>query len=320
MYNLSIVIPHYNSVNTLEKLINSIPKKEDIQIIIIDDKSTKQLDELSRLINKISEKNILFLKNTTSKKGAGVCRNIGLNKARGKWVLFADSDDYFLDSMYPTISTYFTSHSDIVFFIPTSVEAETGYISDRHIPYKNHINNYIENPTKRNENILRYMFFVPWSKLINRDFLKGNNILFDEVIASNDVMFSTKIGYYAKSIKVSKKTIYCSLKHKGSMTTQISEQVFDSRLNIWINYYNFLRKNLNKNEFEKLGIKNSGREYLTKALKYKFGLKKIIETYIKLRKNRLPVFEAKLLNPIFLVKSFKKHYEFYNNEKKYYTK
>ncbi len=39
MINLTIIIPHFNTVKTLETLLDSIPEKDDVQIIVVDDKS-----------------------------------------------------------------------------------------------------------------------------------------------------------------------------------------------------------------------------------------------------------------------------------------
>lgn len=65
--NLSIIIPHYNTPDLLEKLINSIPHKNDIQIIVIDDNSNQQLDKLYD-IQKKYDNYIEFYKNTSLKR------------------------------------------------------------------------------------------------------------------------------------------------------------------------------------------------------------------------------------------------------------
>src|SRR5699024_1357028 len=132
--------------------------------------------------------------NDSSVKGAGACRNIGLKKAIGKWVLFADSDDYFTDNFYSIVKNYFDLETDIIYFTPTSINLNDGTLAKRHLPFKERIIKYINNPTLETENILRYRFSPPWSKLIRRDLISDNKIFFDEVIASNDVMFSTKVG------------------------------------------------------------------------------------------------------------------------------
>src|SRR5690625_515306 len=209
MKDLSIIIPHYNSAKTLKKLLLSIPKRKNIQIIVVDDKSNNELVELNHVKEDDQFNHVQFLNNSTSKKGAGVCRNIGLNHTKGKWVLFADADDYFVKGFYDVVSDFFDSNLDVVFFKPTSVEVNTNKISDRHINYATLVDNYINEANNRSEVRLRYRYFVPWSKLIRYEFLCEENILFEEIIASNDILFSSKAGYYMKDFKVVQNTIYC---------------------------------------------------------------------------------------------------------------
>src|SRR5699024_4759838 len=119
MIDLTIIIPHYNSTNSLIKLLNSIPNKKNIEVIVIDDKSNKseqiQLCHIYRNVNS----NVKIIKNNTQKKGAGVCRNIGLKTAIGKWLLFADSDDFFVKSFYEKVEKYFNKDYEIIYFNPT---------------------------------------------------------------------------------------------------------------------------------------------------------------------------------------------------------
>ena len=68
---LSIIIPNYNSEKSLEKLLASIPRNKNIEIIVIDDNSNKNLDKLNSLINQYKHHNFKFLKNNSGKKGAG---------------------------------------------------------------------------------------------------------------------------------------------------------------------------------------------------------------------------------------------------------
>src|SRR5699024_8730524 len=142
MIELSIIIPHYNSVTTLIKLLNSIPVKKNIEVIVIDDRSNNDLEKLEELYSCESFKHVKFLENNSIKKGAGVCRNIGLNNSSGEWVLFADADDYFVGDFYGKVSKYFSSNYDVVFFRPTSIELDTDEESDRHTIYENLLLNF----------------------------------------------------------------------------------------------------------------------------------------------------------------------------------
>ncbi|WP_158591760.1 glycosyltransferase family 2 protein [Oceanobacillus halophilus] len=298
MMHLTIIIPHYNSVESLEKLLNSIPTSEGIEIIVIDDKSTQGLDKWNELLIDFRNGQTIFMRNETNKKGAGVCRNIGLEKARGEWILFADSDDYFVSSFYEKIKPFLNSDYDVIFFRPDSIDIETGKSSDRHLFYENLVVNYLYNPDIKTEAPLRYFYSVPWSKLIKRSFLQSNRINFDEVMASNDVMFSTKVGYYMNHFYVSNDVIYCVTKSNDSLTAKKSEKMFNTRLGVFINHCRFLQDNLTKKELEVLNI--NGRMMIILAWKYNLGIHKAFSVYRQLRNNHIKVFEWRLMNPILI--------------------
>ena len=57
-YRLSIIIPHYNIPDLLEKLMSSIPKRDDIQIIVVDDHSDQNVDQLNFVIRKYRDRNL----------------------------------------------------------------------------------------------------------------------------------------------------------------------------------------------------------------------------------------------------------------------
>lgn len=318
MTYLSIIIPHFNSPSSLKKLLDSIPKLDEIQIIVIDDNSNEEVEELNQLISSSVYSRVNFIVNDTNTKGAGVCRNIGLDKAEGEWLLFADSDDFFTKDFYYNISHYLESDNDVVFFTPTSVEIDTGNLSDRHVHIKKIIESYSKNKDLNSETSLRYRIVVPWCKMIRRSFLKENEIFFDEVIASNDVMFSAKIGYHMQKFEVSKKVIYCVTRRRGSLTTNTSHEVYDSRLMVHINYCQYLRNNLKKDELEMFNL--NGRAFIINAVKYKLGFRKIFSTYILLKKNNITLFDLRFLNPVFLISKTLFHYRSLKKQKKYLVK
>ncbi|MBP1934984.1 glycosyltransferase family 2 protein [Ammoniphilus resinae] len=301
MIKLSIIIPHYNSISSLLKLLESIPETYAIQVIVVDDNSDKEEKEkYKKLSFSYSRNNVEFHTNTSQNKGAGACRNIGLKHAKGDWLLFADADDYFLGGFIEKVKKYFNSENDVVFFKPTSIQIDTGDVDTRHLPYSNLITNYIENKNRTSELFLKYRFYVPWSKLIKHSFVKNNQILFEEVIASNDIMFSTKIGCYLREFEVSEEIIYCVTRNSGTLTTTVNEKIFDSRFIEYLKCYTFLKAHLTKNEFILLDINDSsGLGFILNARK--FGYKKTFEVHRKLRKKNVRILNPKMINPVWII-------------------
>jgi len=311
-HNLTIIIPHYNSADMLGKLLSTIPPNKNIEVIVVDDKSEESHITSIRKMEESEEYiNFTLLSNKTAQKGTGTARNIGLKKATGTWILFADADDYFTDIFYESISHYFENNNDIVFFSPTSIYIDTKEMADRHLDICDVLNKYMDNKSKENELNLRFNIFPPWAKLIKKDFLDDNKITFDEVIAANDVMFSTKVGYFMKNFEVSDSTVYVITRNHGSLTANMSESVFDIRFKIIINYHNFLKGKLMEDYFKLLNLSHFGREYIVRSMK--FGMLKTFKVIFELKKNNFKFFHAKLLNPLHVAS---KIFQYKKNKKK----
>jgi len=114
--------------------------------------------------------------------------------------------------------------------------------------------------------------------------------------------------------EVSNEIIYCVTRKDGTLTTTMSNKVFDTRLNVFIEYYKFLKKYLKKSDFKNLSI--SGRGYLRQSIN--LGYKKPFSVYKKLKRNRLHIFNIKVLNPIWIIRRWISYNRANNEQKKYY--
>lgn len=237
MKTLSIIIPHHNSLKLITRLLKSIPNKSWIEIIVVDDRSSdSSKNELLKVIRNNANTSLFHV--PKGKAWAGTARNIGLDNAKGDWVLFADADDYFLPNFTEILASYNDCGADVVFFKPTSVNSE-GAPGTRHLRYVEILGRY----AKTLDKIEFYGFYVPWSKLISRALIEQHNIRFDEVRASNDVMFSLKTTFNAQNIVYSNNSIYCVTESTSSLTKIMDKDVIDSRFNVACSYNDFLQKN-----------------------------------------------------------------------------
>lgn len=285
--NLSIIIPHYNTPDLLQKLIDSIPHIEDIQIIVVDDRSDKNLDKLSEVQEKYKNQ-VEFYRNDTLPKGAGSCRNIGLQHADGKWILFSDADDLFLEGMYDAVSNYFDSEYDEVFFVPTSIYFDTGELSNAHVMFEKRVNDYVASPTRKNLLKLKISLTTPCSKLIRHDLIMTHDICFDEVMYFNDMMFSVKVGHYSEKIAISDKVIYCIVRTKGSLSMQVGWDAYSVRLQEYLKVCDFLKEHYSKKDLKMMHYTCMGMLY--RAIKNHYGLKKYLWVIKVFREHKIPFF------------------------------
>lgn len=304
--NVSIIIPHYNSAQLLEKLLNSIPSREDIQIIVVDDNSTRDVDILYEVVKKNVTK-IEFYTNDTHIQSAGVCRNIGLQHANGKWLLFADADDYFLDGMYAAISTYFESDKDIVFFLPTSVYIDTQKVAERHIFLQNLLYEYLYKPTVKSDFKMRTRWWQPWSKLIRKQIVDINKIQFSTSLHYNDTVFSAMVGFYAKEIEVVDKEIYCVTQLKGSLTTVESESAYFIRLSEKIKEFSFIWTHYDKKMCSQMHFTGARALYEALVIR-KMGIRKVRKIISMYRKGKVPLFTIDDFNPAYIIQGKRNFY------------
>lgn len=284
MIVFSVIIPHYNSVRWLKKLLESIPKDERIQVIVADDKSTEDISEIEKTV---IERNGIFIHNETDKKGAGTCRNLGIRAAKGKWLLFADADDFFMTGAFDTLYQYADAKEDMIFFPPVSVYRNTDKRADRHWHNYSLVNSYYRHPTEKNELFLRYKYKSPCSKMVRSKLVKVHDIAYDEVPAANDVMFSAKCGYFARSIGASDKEIYCVTSAAGTLETAHNERNFWSGVEVHKVRCGFLQEHLSRKDYRTLGL--GGLPFLLSAVKKKYDYDFIKRIFLFLRENKLRI-------------------------------
>lgn len=99
---LSVVVPAYNAESCISRMLKSLCawRGNDIEIIVVDDGSEDSTVSLVRNFVELDKRVRLI---TQTNRGRSVARNVGLSAAEGKWIMFADADDYHLPNWEITV-------------------------------------------------------------------------------------------------------------------------------------------------------------------------------------------------------------------------
>lgn len=211
----TVIIPHKDIPDLLQRCLDSIPVRDDVEVIVVDDDSDPKKVDFEHFPGlERDNTRVIFSKDGG---GAGHARNVGLDHARGRWIVFADADDFFTEDFSDLLDDVADADEDIVFFDYLNVRSDdvTQLATERN-RYKGFISDYLEgDPSETN---LRIFFFVPWCKLVKRELIERHRLRFDEVKWNNDMCFSVQAGCLAKTIAVRRITAYVVTLREGSLT------------------------------------------------------------------------------------------------------
>ena len=192
---VSIILPTYNSLNTIQRCLKSVIQQKSeykIEIIIIDDNSNDGTKNFIRNIKLENQDQIKIIENKKN-MGVGYCRQKGIEKSSGSYVAFIDSDDYWLENKLLK-QIYFMETNNIQFsFSEYLVETKNDKENFFHIDIKSTISidqnkyvNNIPNSTVVISNYLAKKYKYPCIRLRN-DFLYWNTIMKKENIKAYNI-------------------------------------------------------------------------------------------------------------------------------------
>lgn len=215
MINYSIIIPHKNTPELLQYCLDSIPIRDDVQVIVVDDNSDVDKVDFEHFPQwKGKDYECCFTKKSG---GTGFAENVGIGYAKGKWVIFVGADDYLLSSANEIFDEEKDTEADMVYFRPTAVLLkDRSSFSKRADQYNAIIDRYF---VSGDETELRCRYFSICGRLIRREMIMEKSIRFDEIRYSNDNLFAVKIGVGAGKIEVRDKDLYCITESDHTLTS-----------------------------------------------------------------------------------------------------
>jgi glycosyltransferase involved in cell wall biosynthesis len=116
----SIIVSAFNQENYIERAILSVLNQSfrDFELIIINDCST---DNTANIINKYSIQDNIIIINHLKNESVHISRMDGVIAANGKYILFLDGDDYFIENAFAVLYTFIKKNPGYDFY-------EYGYI------------------------------------------------------------------------------------------------------------------------------------------------------------------------------------------------
>lgn len=205
----SIIIPHKNIPELLRRCLDSIPRRPDIQIIVVDDNSSPDKVDFNHFPG--ADRDDVEIVCTKEGKGAGYARNVGLRHAKGRWLMFADADDFFLPGFLDITDRYKDSELDLIVFRAESADSESL------VPMRPRQRCHDDLSESADWQAIRFRIYAPWAKMISRRFQVDHELSFEEIPVANDVMFSITVDYHARRVAVSSGSIYCATVRQGSL-------------------------------------------------------------------------------------------------------
>ena len=202
MTELSFIVPVYNRETHIEKFLEELLaiNMPNMEVICVDDGST---DSSFEIVQEFAAKDPRFVAVQQKNAGAGAARNNGLRRARGEYLSFLDSDDFFAPDMLETAyNKAQETKADFVVFNSDQYNED-----EKNFKQVSWVVRYAELPPYQpfgrramTDNIFKVFVGWAWDKLFNRKWVLEHDLWFQEQRTSNDMLFVFSAVAIAKRI------------------------------------------------------------------------------------------------------------------------
>lgn len=246
---LSVIIPVYNVEEYLHECIESVMDYPNTEIILVDDGST---DASGRICDSFLKKNVSVIHKSNG--GLSDARNTGLRLAKGEYVCFVDSDDYFTD-MNMIIDFLSSKKCEILLFdgIGDDYYTHSGLHEDVHYTGIECIESQLkecgDHPT------------TVWLGVYKREYLLKNDLFFEKSLLHEDELWTHKALINANDVCYIPKKLYFYRQRENSITNSTSKRNLSDLIYIFGKLFEYTDNRLIK--------ANIAKRYLHAAVKFK---------------------------------------------------
>ena len=188
---VSVIIPAYNAEPYLRECLDPILQKSEIrfEVICVDDGSTDNtLEILKEYAGKDSRVRYIHQENA----GAGAARNTGMKYAKGQYLAFLDADDIYDPEMLRRVYEKANAeNSDVIVFRCDQYFMADNTFKSSKFTIKNSLlpeeRPFAGSAIRRD--VFRAFVGWPWDKMFRADFVRENDLKFQEQRTTNDMLF-----------------------------------------------------------------------------------------------------------------------------------
>ena len=287
----SVIIPVYNSEKYLNKCIKSVlnQKNNKTEIILIEDCST---DNSLKVCNSFQHNPSVNIIRHKKNLGVSISRNDGILAAKGKYILFLDSDDW----LYPRC----LKNLEKLITINAKTEVIIGRYNSNGFPFNNKIlfkkrnsNTFSANKFFSYINQLNFRPMIIWHYIVKKSLINNKKLYFVDVKNGEDEEFGARLLCSMKLLSLYNKNYYWHKKRvQGSLRYSRSLKSTESYLKLLVEYYKFISKtklSSDKQKFINECVRFAYGEFSARIILHsKTEIKKlssILKKYIKKNKN-----------------------------------
>lgn len=234
---ISVVIPVYNTKKYLKNCLDSVLNQgyENIEIILINDGST---DGSKEICEKYSDKDKRIKVFHQKNLGASVARNKGIYNATGEYLMFLDSDDFWVENCLKKIIEKILKLEekvDVVFLNSAVIKSDGNLTQFKGYEFsligKKQLYPYIAKQDK--------VCVSACLKVLRKNLFENKKLYFKEGILAEDIDWFFNLILTANSFYAISENFYCYRIRKNSASREISEKRIKDYLYIlekWSNY------------------------------------------------------------------------------------
>jgi len=212
---LSVIIPCYNCAPVIKRCLDSIDYP-DAESIVVDDGSS---DDSAKVVGDYAKNHTGVRLLQKANGGVSSARNMGIDAATGKYVMFVDADDFVLPhSIEKAVGMIEQSGADVLkYSYHTVAEGRTQYFGEEDArPVSTEIIKGRYEALKRND----VPDYLVWDGIYRRDLITDNHIRFHtDLHLHEDDVFMGELYCHVDAVAITNLRVYCYVESSSQSST-----------------------------------------------------------------------------------------------------